>query len=285
MELLDGKKVASDLYEKLAIKVSALQQKNIHPRFALVLVGENPASLSYTKQKKKACEQIGIVIDFIHLDEKEVTTESLLKKVQDLGNDKKIHGIIVQLPLPKHVDSSKIIESIPAEKDVDGFAAKNIGEMFLNKDYQGLAPCTPLGVMKLLEFYDISVVGKEVVVVGASNVVGKPLAIMMTNKGATVTVCNSKTKDLKKHTLMADILVVAVGKAKLITADMVKDGAVVVDVGINRTEDGKLIGDVDFENVAPKSSYITPVPGGCGPMTVASLMDNIIKAAEKSANK
>lgn len=279
MILLDGKKVAQELYEKLQARVTALKEKNIQPQLALILVGHNPASLSYIKQKRKASEQIGTITNFLHYEDNLVTTESLIATIRQLNDDPKTHGILVQLPLPKHIDATKVIDAVHPSKDVDGFSALNLGTMFLSPHEDILAPCTPKGVMRLLDSYKIDVMGKEVVVVGVSNTVGKPLAVMLTNRRATVTVCHSKTQDLKGHTSKADILIVAVGRAGLVTKDMVKEGAVVVDVGINRTEDGKLVGDVDFTNVSEKASYLTPVPGGCGPMTVACLMENLVQAA------
>jgi len=280
MNLLDGKKVASEMYGKLQGEVAALKGKNIHPKLAIVLVGEDPASLSYIKAKRKASEIIGVESEFIQLKPEEVTTESLIAKVQELNADPKVHGILVQLPLPAHVYSPKVIKSIDPNKDVDGFTAYNLGKMFLSTEFEELAPCTPLGVIRLLESYKIDVSGKEVTIVGSSNIVGKPLAVMLINRKATVTVCNSRTPDLAAHTKKADILVVAVGKPKLITAEMVKKDAVVVDVGINRV-DGKITGDVDFEAVSKIAAYLTPVPGGCGPMTVACLMENVVKATKK----
>jgi methylenetetrahydrofolate dehydrogenase (NADP+)/methenyltetrahydrofolate cyclohydrolase len=281
MQLLDGKKVASELYQKLQGKVAALKEKGIFPKLVIVLVGEDRASLSYIKQKRKASEQTGIVSELIHLKPEEVTTQSLIELVEKLNNDKSVHGFIVQVPLPKHVDTLKVLNAVDPKKDVDGYTSGNLGKMFLSTDFEYLAPCTPLGVVRLLEHYQIGVRGLDVTLVGASNTVGKPLAIMLQNRGATVTICNSKTKDLAAHTRRAELLVVAVGKAKLITEPMVKPGAIVVDVGINHDEAGKLVGDVDFANVAPKTAYITPVPGGCGPMTVACLMENVVRAAEK----
>lgn len=283
MKLLDGKKVSQEIYTKLQGEVAALQKKNIIPRLALILVGEDPASLSYIKQKRKASEEIGIVTDFLQYQAEEVDTENLTAKIRSLNQDHKVHGILVQLPLPEHVSASEVIKAIEPHKDVDGFSAANVGKMFLGPEFEDLVPCTPMGIITLLEYYNIELAGKNVVVVGSSNIVGKPVAVMLSNRKATVTICNSKTKDLAAHTKKADILIVAVGKAKLITADMVKKGAVVVDVGTNRNKDGKLCGDVDFENVAPKCSYISPVPGGVGPMTVAGLMQNIVKAAERLA--
>ncbi len=281
MQLLDGKKVASELYTKLQGKVAALQEKGLTPKLVIVLVGDDPASLSYIKQKRKASELTGIVSELMHLQPDEVDTESMIELVQKLNNDPDVNGFIVQLPLPKHVDTPKVLKAVDPKKDVDGFTAYNLGKMFLSTEFEDLAPCTPLGVIRLLEYYDIAVRGLEVTMVGASNTVGKPLAIMLQNRGATVTICNSKTKDLASHTKSADLLVVAVGKEKLITKDMVADGAVVVDVGINRNKEGKLVGDVDFDDVSPKCKFITPVPGGCGPMTVACLMENVVHAVLK----
>jgi len=281
MQLLDGKKVASELYIKLQGKVAALKEKGISPKLVIVLVGEDPASLSYIKQKRKASEQTGIISELINLKPDEVDTQSMIELVQKLNNDPTVHGFIVQLPLPKHVETPKVLKAVDPKKDVDGFTAYNLGKMFLSKEFEDLAPCTPLGVIRLLEFYDIDVKGMEVTMVGASNTVGKPLAIMLQNRKATVTICNSKTKDLAAHTKRADLLIVAVGKEKLITEDMVKKDAIVIDVGINRNAEGKLVGDVDFENVAPKTKFITPVPGGCGPMTVGCLMENVVHAVLK----
>jgi len=277
--------VASELYQKLAGKVATLKEKNIFPKLVIVLVGDDPASLSYIKQKRKASEQTGIISELISLKPEDVDTKNMIELVEKLNNDETVHGFIVQLPLPAHVDTPKVLKAVSPKKDVDGFTAYNLGKMFLSTEFEDLAPCTPLGVIRLLEYYHIAVRGLEVTMVGASNTVGKPLAIMLQNRGATVTICNSKTRDLSMHTRRADLLIVAVGKSKMITKDMVKEGAVVVDVGINRDENGKLVGDVDFEEVAPKSSYITPVPGGCGPMTVGCLMENVVKAAERASLK
>ncbi len=278
MQLLDGKKVASELYQKLQGKVAALKEKNIFPKLVIVLVGDDPASLSYIKQKRKASEQTGILSELINLKPEEVTTQSMIDLVNQLNADASVHGFIIQLPLPKHVDTPKVLKAVNPKKDVDGFTAYNLGKMFLSTEFEDLAPCTPLGVIRLLEYYEIAVKGLEVTMVGSSNTVGKPLAIMLQNRGATVTICNSKTKDLAAHTRRADILIVAVGKIGLITREMVKEGAVVVDVGINRNEEGKLVGDVDFDGVSEVASFITPVPGGCGPMTVGCLMENVVRA-------
>ena len=246
----------------------------------MILVGEDPASLSYVKQKRKVSQLLGIETDFCHYSPTEVGTEILIAKIKKLSLDSKIHGILVQLPLPKNVCTPLIIKNIDPKKDVDGFTAYNLGKMFLSPEFESFVPCTPLGVIRLLEYYKIDIVGKEVVMVGASNIVGKPLAIMLLNRRATVTICHKDTKRLSDHTKRADILLVAVGKSCLIGKDMVKKGAVVIDIGINRNEKGKIVGDVDFAKVAPITSYITPVPGGCGPMTVACLMENVVKAAE-----
>lgn len=281
MQILDGKKVSQELALKLQGEVATFKAQNIHPKLTIILVGEDPASESYVRSKKKLAESVGLEFDLIRYTPEEMDTAQLIEKIQELNNDQKVHGILVQLPLPKHIYEPEIIKAIDPKKDVDGFTAYNLGKMFLSTDFEELAPCTPLGVIRILESYNIDILGKEAVVVGASNIVGKPMGVMLLNRKATVTICNSKTRDLAAQTRRADILVVAVGKAKFITADMVKEGAVVIDVGINRGEDGKICGDVDFENVAPKTSFITPVPGGCGPMTVACLMENVVKAARR----
>jgi len=283
MTLMDGRKVSKELLTELKGEVSFLNGKHIHPKLAVILVGEDPASLSYVRQKQKAGLFTGI--DWEQIDfNTDVTTEMLIDKIHELNNDISVHGILVQLPLPKHVFAPDVIRAIDPAKDVDGFTAYNLGKMFIGKDFEHLAPCTPLGVIRMLEYYDIDVKGKEVVMVGHSNLVGKPLATMLLNRDATVTVCHVHTKDLAEHTRRADILCVAVGKPNLITEDMVKDGVVVVDIGINRLDNGKLVGDVDFENVSKKASFITPVPGGAGPMTVACLMENTVTATKRINN-
>lgn len=284
MQLLDGKKVAAEMYEKLKVEVANLKQEGITPKLVIILVGDSSASLSYIKSKRKAGEQIGIETEFLNYDPKEIDTEKLINKISELNNDSRVNGILVQLPLPAHINTPKIIKAIDPKKDSDGFTAYNLGKMFLSTEFENLSPCTPQGIIKILESYKIAVEGKEVVVVGKSNIVGKPIAIMLLNRGATVTICHSKTKNLAEHTKRADILIAAVGKQNLIKAEMVKDGSVVIDVGINRNEEGKIVGDVDFENVASKTSFITPVPGGCGPMTVACLMQNVVISA-KNQNK
>ena len=282
MQLLDGKKVASELTHKLQGKVAALKGKGVLPKLVIVLVGEDPASLSYIKQKRKASEETGITAETMTLRPEDVTTDSMIALVEKLNADASVHGFIVQLPLPAHVETPKVLKAVDPRKDVDGFTAYNLGKMFLSTEFEDLAPCTPRGVIRLLEYYEIKFEGVDVTMVGASNTVGKPLAIMLKNRGATVTICDKSTKDLAAHTRGAEILIVAAGKAKLITAEMVREGAIVVDVGINRNLEGKIVGDVDFENVAPKTSYISPVPGGVGPMTVACLMENLVRSADRT---
>lgn len=281
MELLDGKKTAQELYASLRGEVESLKEKGVNPKLVIILVGDNPASLSYIRSKQKASEKVGVDFELLQFSPNEMDTEKLIAQIHELNKDVGVNGILVQLPLPDHIYEPDVVKAIAPPKDVDGFTAYNIGKMFLSKNFEDLAPCTPLGIMMMLEKYGIEVEGKEAVVVGRSNIVGKPVSVMLLNRGATVTTCHSKTKDLAFHTRRADLLVVAVGKEKFIGGDMVKDGAVVVDVGINRNSEGKLVGDVDFDVVAKKASYITPVPGGCGPMTVACLIHNVVKAVRK----
>ncbi len=285
MHLLDGKKVSAEIYQNLHGEVLSLIKKGITPKLVIILVGDDAGSESYIRQKVKASEIVGIDSEVIRLKPEEVTTQSLIEMIHKMNLDPKIHGILVQLPVPDHVYVPEILKAIDPKKDVDGFTAYNIGKMFLSKEFEDLVPCTPAGVIRLLEYYKIPVEGKNVVMVGSSNIVGKPMAAMLMNRRATVTVCNSRTKNLSAHTREAEILIVAVGKPNLITADMVKDDAVVVDVGMNRNAENKLCGDVDFESVSKKASFITPVPGGCGPMTVAILMENMIRAAKRSLAK
>lgn len=284
MALLDGKKVSEEILAKLEFEVNRMKLDHILPKLAVILVGKDPASLSYISRKQQACSKTGI--EWVQFDyETDVTTEELIAKIEELNADEKIHGILVQLPLPKHVYTPNIIRAIDPKKDVDGFTAYNIGKMFLSTDFEDLVPCTPLGVIRLLEYYGIKIAGAEVVMVGHSNIVGKPLSLMLLNRNATVTTCHIHTKDLAFHTKRADILCVGVGKPNLITEDMVKEGAVVLDIGINRLPSGgHLCGDTDFEKISKKASYITPVPGGVGPMTVACLMENTVKAAKRLNN-
>lgn len=279
-KIIDGKKLAhamrADIREKIAAyKESAGREIGL----AVVLVGEDPASQVYVRNKIKACEEVGIKSFAYYLDKDtaQVRVEELIKS---LAVDNKINGILVQLPLPSHLDAKKILELIPYSKDVDGFSAENTGKLSMNEPC--LVACTPNGVMKMFESEDISLSGKSAVVIGRSNIVGKPMAMLLTNADATVTLCHSKTKNLKEICASADVIVAAAGKAKFVTADMVKDGAVVIDVGMDRDESGKLCGDVDFENVKEKCSYITPVPGGVGPMTITMLMYNTYLSAARS---
>lgn len=282
MELLDGRKLAEKVLERVKTEVKSLNKKNVQPKLAGILVGEHPASLIYLKNKRKACEKTGILWKRFELPAS-TKTEALIEKIDELNQDVSTHGILVQLPLPEQIETPLVIRAIDPQKDVDGFHAYNLGKMFLSPEFEHLTPCTPSGIIRLLEEYQIPIEGQEVTVVGHSNIVGKPISMMLLNRNATVTTCHVYTKDLKKHTLNADILIVAVGKENLITADMVKEGATIIDVGINRNANGKIQGDVDFEEVAKKVKYITPVPGGVGPMTVACLLENTVKAAQRLA--
>ncbi len=272
--LIDGKAVSAAERELIKEQISKMTVK---PGLAVILVGEDPASQVYVRNKKKACADVGIYSESYDLPT-DTSQAELLELIDKLNNKDDIHGILVQLPLPKHIDETAVINAIVPEKDVDAFHPVNVGKI-MTGDYDFL-PCTPAGVMCLLKHYNIDPSGKECVVVGRSNIVGKPQAMLLLHANGTVTICHSRTKDLKAKCLEADILVVAIGKPDFITGDMVKDGAVVVDVGINRKEDGKLTGDVDFATVEPKASYITPVPGGAGPMTITMLLKNTVKAAE-----
>lgn len=283
--LLDGLLVSNSLLEEVAREVSVLKESGVSVKLAVVLVGEDPASKVYVRNKEKACARVGIESEVIRYGA-EVSEAELLAKIEELNEDPSVTGFIVQAPLPKHINEPKLVKAINPYKDVDGFHAYNLGKMFLGVEYEDLAPCTPRGMIKILDYYDVDVTGKEVVVLGRSNIVGKPIATMLLNRNATVTVCHSKTADLAAHTRKADILIVAVGRPKMIGEDMVKEGVIVLDVGINRLDDGSLCGDTDFEAVARKASMITPVPGGVGPMTVACLLENTVRAAKKrSSNK
>ncbi|MDP4133781.1 MAG: bifunctional methylenetetrahydrofolate dehydrogenase/methenyltetrahydrofolate cyclohydrolase FolD [Bacillota bacterium] len=274
--ILDGKKVSQRIKDEVAKEALGLREKGIRPGLAVILAGNDPASRVYVNNKKKACEYCNIHSEEYTFDEN-VKEEALLELIDCLNASKSIHGILVQLPLPKHIDEKKIINAISEKKDVDAFTPANVGKIMIG-DYDFL-PCTPAGVMELIKESGIDVKGKECVVVGRSNIVGKPQAMLLLHSHGTVTICHSKTENLKEVTKRADILVVAIGKAKFITADMVKKGAVVIDVGMDRDEEGKLCGDVDFESVKGVAGAITPVPGGVGPMTIAMLMKNTIKAA------
>jgi len=278
-KILDGKQLAKKIRTNLKIECDELKEKGIQPKLAVIMVGNDSASKVYVKNKSKACEEVGVEFEEILLNE-ETTQQQLEEIIEKLNKDEKIHGILLQSPIPKNLDINRAFERISPEKDVDGFHPINVGKLALNKDT--FVSCTPYGIMKIFEEYNIDLTGKDVVIIGRSNIVGKPLIQCTLNKNATVTVCHSKTKNLSEHTKRADILISAIGKPQFITADMVKPGSVVIDVGINRTEQGKIVGDVDFENIEKKVEYITPVPGGVGPMTIAMLMNNVIKATRNS---
>ncbi len=275
--LLDGREASGALLDFLKPLVETLD-----PKLVVVQVGDDPASSSYIKQKVKSCENVGMRSEHIHLS-KDTTIEELMKKINELNADEDVTGFFVQLPLPEQLQGHEpeIIKAIDPMKDIDGFGAYNLGKMFLSKEFEHLPPATPSGIVRLLEHFDIEIAGKHVVVIGRSNTVGKPVAIMLLNRNATVSICHSKTENLSDITKQADILIAAVGKAKMITADMVKDGATVVDVGIHRTAEGTLCGDTDFDSLQNKVSAISPVPGGVGPMTVASLIRNCVTAKER----
>ena len=281
MQLIDGKSLAKKVQTTIATEVAKLkQEKNIVPGLAVILIGDDPASHAYVKMKAKACENVGFY-SITHNMPDTISQDEIIATIEMMNNNPRIDGILVQLPLPKHVDTDKILEVIDPKKDVDGFHAYNVGRLVTGLD--SFVACTPLGVMKMFEEYNIDLKGQDVCVVGASNIVGKPMASLLLNAEATVTITHIYTKDLKAHTSKADIVVVGVGVPGLIKADMVKEGAIVIDIGINRIEDGSLVGDVDFKNVSPKCSYITPVPGGVGPMTIAMLLSNTLKSAKARA--
>jgi len=274
--IIDGKKISGDIKNELKEKVARLKEKNIDVTLCVIQVGNDPASTVYVKNKKKACEEIGIKSLSYELPE-ETTQQELIDLIKELNNRPDVNGILVQLPLPKHIDEDTVIETISPQKDVDGFHPQNVGKLSIGQ--KGLVSCTPAGIIQLLKRSDIPIEGKECVIVGRSNIVGKPMAMLMLRENATVTVCHSRTKNLAEVTKRADILIVAMGKPKYITKDYVKEGAVVIDVGIHRNENSKLCGDVDFDDVVDKVSAITPVPGGVGPMTIAMLMNNCVEAA------
>lgn len=279
MTLLNGKETAAQIRAEIKGRADRFFEKRGYPvGLAVVLIGENPASQVYVRNKIKACEEAGIR-SFSYYLPQSTSQKDAEELVSSVAENKQVHGILVQLPLPNGLDAEKILAKIPAEKDIDGFSENNIGSLALGK--KAIVACTPLGVMELLKRYGVSVAGKRAVVVGRSNIVGKPMAMLLLNADATVTVCHSKTQNLKEECRNADILIAAIGKAKFITADMVKENAIVVDVGMNRDENG-LCGDVDFAEVQKKASYITPVPGGVGPMTIAMLLNNVCEAAERT---
>ena len=278
MQILDGKKLATKIEKHVKEEVKILKEKSgTTPGLAVILVGQDPASQAYVSMKKKACDRVGFY-SVSHEMPEDISQEAIENTISMMNNNKNIDGILVQLPLPAHIDTTKILELVDPSKDVDGFHPYNVGRLVTNLD--GFVPCTPLGVMELLAEYNIDVKGKNCVVVGASNIVGKPMASLLLNADATVEICHIFTDDLKKHTLNADILLVGVGVINLIKEDMVKEDVIIVDIGINRADSGKLVGDVDFENVSKKASYITPVPGGVGPMTISMLLSNSLKAAK-----
>ncbi|WP_300367682.1 bifunctional methylenetetrahydrofolate dehydrogenase/methenyltetrahydrofolate cyclohydrolase FolD [Hydrogenimonas sp.] len=281
MQIIDGKKLAKEIRDDIAKEVERLKkERDITPGLAVILVGDDPASHAYVKMKAKACKEAGIY-SITHEMPESISQSEIEETILMMNKNPNIDGILVQLPLPSHIDTTKILELIDPKKDVDGFHAYNFGRLMTGLD--GFVPCTPLGVMEMLKAYGIDPKGKDACVVGASNIVGKPMAALLLNAFATVDICHIYTKNLPEHTRRADILVVGVGKAGLITEEMVKEGAVVIDIGINRLDDGTLVGDVDYDNVAPKCSYITPVPGGVGPMTIAMLLKNTLKAAKERA--
>lgn len=280
-KIIDGKVVSQFVKDEVKKEVSALGEKGVSVGLAVIIVGNDPASRTYVNNKKKACEATGIISEEYALPE-DTTMDELLALIKELNAKKSINGILCQLPLPKHLDEKAVIENIDPIKDVDAFHAVNTGHIMIG-DYSFL-PCTPAGIMEMLKYYNIEIEGKECVVIGRSNIVGKPMAMLLLQKNGTVTICHSRTKNLKEVTSRADILVAAVGIPYFVTADMAKDGAVVIDVGMDRNKEGKLCGDVDFAEVEKKASYITPVPGGVGPMTIATLMKNTVTAAKIQNN-
>ena len=278
-KIIDGKAIAKTVREEWKEHVDDLKKIGITPGLAVIIVGDNPASRVYVNNKIKACEEVGLHSE-VHEMPNDTSEEVLLEQIEDLNNNSQIHGILVQLPLPDHIDDDKVLEAISVDKDADGFHLYNMGALVVGNTV--FPPCTPYGIQCLIEHINVPVEGQHAVVVGRSNIVGKPMALMLLQMDATVTICTSKTRDLASITNLADILVVATGKPKMITADMVKKGAVVIDVGINRLEDGHLVGDVDFEAVKEVAGYITPVPGGVGPMTITKLVVNTIQAAQRT---
>ena len=276
-KIIDGKAISAEIKEELKEKVAEYKKQGVEITLAVVKVGNDPASAVYVRNKEKACEYVGITSRTLALPE-ETTEEELLKVVNDLNEDKAVNGILVQLPLPKHIDESKVLLAIDSNKDVDGFHPVNVGKMVIGEET--FLPCTPAGIIEMLKRTDVEISGKECVVIGRSNIVGKPMSMLMLKENATVTIAHSRTKDLKEVTKRADILIATIGKAKFVTADYVKEGAVIIDVGMDRDENGKLCGDVDFDSVSQVASAITPVPGGVGPMTVTMLLVNCLRSVE-----
>ena len=281
-KIIDGREISAAVKQQIKEDVVSLNKQGIEVGLAVIIVGDDPASKVYVANKEKACEQLGIT-SYKYALPAETTNEELLSLIEKLNNDKKVNGILCQLPLPKHLDEKLIINSIVPEKDVDAFHPQNVGKIMIG-DFDFL-PCTPAGVIEMIKYSGIEMSGKKCVVVGRSNIVGKPMAMLLLHNNATVTVCHSRTVNLKEECANADILVIAIGKAKFVTADMVKEGAIVIDVGMDRDENGKLCGDVDFDSVSQKAGAITPVPGGVGPMTIAMLMKNTLTAAKKQNSK
>ena len=277
MRIIDGKSLSKKIKNNIAKETQNLKEaSNIVPGLAVIIVGDDPASRAYVGMKAKSCKEVNFY-SIVHEMPNSITQDEIIETIKMMNTNPRIDGILVQLPLPQHIDTDKILEVIDPKKDVDGFHAYNVGRLVTGVD--GFVACTPLGVMEMFKEYNISLEGKDVCVVGASNIVGKPMASLLLNANATVTITHIFTKDLKAHTSRADIIVIGVGVPKLIKEDMVKDGAIIIDIGINRVEDGSLVGDVDFENVSKKCSFITPVPGGVGPMTIAMLLSNTLKSA------
>ena len=277
-EIINGKELAKKIRRELKKEVAELKENGINPKLAVIMVGDDPGSQVYVKNKSKACEKVGIEFEE-YLYDSNLTEKELLDIIQKLNNDNSIHGILLQSPVPKHIDINKAFRTISPEKDVDGFNPINVGNLSIGED--AFISCTPYGIIKMLEEYDIETEGKNAVILGRSNIVGKPMIQCMLNKNSTVTVCHSRTNNIDKILKNADIVIAAIGKPRFVKKEMIKDGAVVIDVGINRLEDGTICGDVDFEKVSEKASYITPVPGGVGPMTIAMLLSNLVKATKK----
>lgn len=278
-EIINGKELSKKIKKELKEKVKELKEKGINPKLAVIMVGDDAGSQVYVRNKSKACEKVGIKFEEYLFDDK-LQEKELLQLIEKLNLDDSVHGILLQSPVPKHIDINKAFRTISPDKDVDGFNPINVGNLSIGED--AFISCTPYGIVKMLEEYNIETVGKKAVILGRSNIVGKPMIQCMLNKNSTVTVCHSKTKDIEEEVKRADIVIAAIGKPKFVKAHMVKEGAVVIDVGINRLEDGTICGDVDYDEVSKKASYITPVPGGVGPMTIAMLLSNLVKAAKKS---
>ena len=280
-EIIDGKELAKKVRKDLKEEVEILKKKGINPKLAVIMVGNDPGSTVYVRNKSKACEKVGIEFEEF-LFEESISEEKLLETIEMLNRDDKVHGILLQCPVPKHINVNKAFRAISPNKDVDGFNPINVGNLTIGED--AFISCTPFGVVKMLEEYNIETEGKNAVILGRSNIVGKPMIQCMLNKNSTVTVCHSRTRDIDEVIKRADIVIAAIGKPKFVKADMIKEGAVVIDVGINRLEDGTICGDVDYEAVLDKAKYITPVPGGVGPMTIAMLLNNVVKAAKLKLN-